>query len=70
MNRKSRRKPSGGLATWRIAFSADVKRRGQQKRLDRRPHRLRGQAWRPDSLLGAPPMHWNEPLRGRWPQRG
>lgn len=53
------------LATYRKSFSADVKRRGQQKRAGRRAHRLRGAGGRPDSVLGAPDLHWSEPPRLR-----
>lgn len=51
------------LGTYRIPFSADVKRRAQQTRENRRPHRLRGGAGRPDSVLGAPELHWSSPPR-------
>lgn len=53
------------LGTYRKSFSLDVKRRGQQKRADRRPHRLRGKVGRPDSVLGTPDMHWSGPPRLR-----
>jgi hypothetical protein len=49
----------GNLATWRLPFSEDVKRRRRQKLENRRPHRLRG--GRPDSVLGTPELNWSEP---------
>jgi hypothetical protein len=56
----------GNLRTWRLEFSADVKRRRRQTLENRRPHRLRPA--RPDSVLGTPAMHWSAPpklgLRG------
>lgn len=50
------------LGTYRLPFSEDVKHRSRQKHENRRPHRLRGQAG-PDSILGAPDLHWSEPPR-------
>jgi len=49
------------LGTWRLANSADVKRRRRQTLENRRPHRVRPA--RPDSALGAPAMNWTEPPR-------
>lgn len=63
-NARTRRAPSrkgqglAGLGTYRISGSADIKRRGQQKRLQRRPHSARSEQTRPDSLLGQPDMNW------------
>lgn len=64
MRIKAKTGPQGlsNLGTWRLPFSEDVKRRRQQKRELRRPHRLR-KGGRPDSVLGTPAVHWSEPPR-------
>lgn len=48
------------LKTWRLPFSADVKRRRRQTLENRRPHKLRT-GMRPDAVLGTPELHWTEP---------
>ena len=61
MAKKARPGPQGmsNLNTWRLPFSEDVKRRRQQKRELRRPHRLRS-GERPDSVLGTVTTHWTD----------
>jgi hypothetical protein len=61
MAKRASRGPQGlsNLNTWRLPFSEDVKRRRQQKRELRRPHRLRA-GGRPDSLLGTVTAHWTD----------
>jgi hypothetical protein len=49
----------GHLKTWRLPFSADVKRRKKQTLENRRDHRARGPM--PDSVLGNPDLNWTEP---------
>lgn len=70
-NARARRAPSrrgqglAGLGTYRVTGSADVKRRSQQKGLQRRPHAARSEETRPDSLLGQPDMNWTGQQRRR-----
>lgn len=61
MAKRARPGPQGlsNLNTWRLPFSEDVKRRRQQKRELRRPHRVRA-GDRPDSVLGAVMPHWTD----------
>lgn len=53
------------LGGYRLSFSEDVKRRRQQKRENRRTHRVRGAV--PGSVLGNPELHWAGPPA---PERG
>lgn len=61
--KKEKPGPQGlaNLGTWRLGFSADVKRRRRQTLENRRPHRVRPA--RPNSALGTPEMNWTEPPR-------
>jgi hypothetical protein len=61
MAKRARPGPQGlsNLNTWRLPFSEDVKRRRQQKREQRRPHRVRA-GDRPDSVLGTVTPHWTD----------
>jgi hypothetical protein len=61
--KKEKAGPQGlaNLGTWRLPFSADVKRRRRQTLENRRPHRIRPA--RPDSALGTPAANWSEPPR-------